>query len=109
MQTATVEPMAFAAKCPAAMIFSALLLAATRLAARADAADIAADVEVYGTLVPHVELMDSTGATPLSERAGATQVLDAAFTGINEPGRSLESHRLGSSPTRGVSLVWRKP
>jgi predicted porin len=64
-----------------------IALGANALAARAAAADIAADVEVYGTLVPHVELMETTGATPLSERASARQVADAAFTGINEPAR----------------------
>jgi len=64
-----------------------IALGANGLAARAAAADIAADVEVYGTLVPHVELMETTGATPLSERDDATQVADAAFTGIDEPAR----------------------
>jgi predicted porin len=64
-----------------------IALGANGLAARAAAADIAADVEVYGTLVPHVELMETTGATPLSERDEATQVPDAAFTGIEEPAR----------------------
>lgn len=60
---------------------------ASALAARAAAADIAADVEIYGTLVPHLELMETSGATPLAERAGARQVADAAFTGIEEPAR----------------------
>src|SRR5690349_5848222 len=62
-------------------------LGANGLAARAAAADISADVEIYGTLVPHLELIETTGATPLSERAEATQVADAAFTGIEEPSR----------------------
>jgi predicted porin len=64
-----------------------IMLGANGLAARAAAVDIAADVEIYGTLVPHLELMDTTGATALSDRAGARQVADAAFTGIEEPGR----------------------
>src|SRR5688572_31756300 len=64
-----------------------IALGANGLAARAAAADIAADVEVYGTLVPHVELIETTGATSLSERDPATQVADAAFTGIDEPAR----------------------
>jgi predicted porin len=64
-----------------------IALGANGLAARAAAADIAADVEVYGTLVPHVELIETTGATPLSERDSATQVAAAAFTGIDEPAR----------------------
>jgi predicted porin len=64
-----------------------IALGANGLAARAAAADIAADVEVYGTLVPHVELIETTGATSLSERDDATQVADAAFTGIDEPAR----------------------
>jgi predicted porin len=64
-----------------------IALGASGFAARAAAADVAADVEVYGTLVPHRELMETTGATPLSERAAATQVADAAFTGVEEPAR----------------------
>lgn len=64
-----------------------IALGANGLAARAAAADIAADVEVYGTLVPHVELIETSGATSLSERDEATQVADAAFTGIEEPAR----------------------
>lgn len=64
-----------------------IALGANGLAARAAAADISADVEIYGTLVPHLELIETTGATPLSERAEATQVADAAFTGIEEPSR----------------------
>lgn len=64
-----------------------IALGANGLAARAAAADIAADVEVYGTLVPHVELIETTGATPLGERESATQVAAAAFTGIEEPAR----------------------
>jgi predicted porin len=64
-----------------------IALGANGLAAPAAAADIAADVEVYGTLVPHVELIETAGATPLSERDEATQVTDGAFTGIEEPAR----------------------
>ena len=64
-----------------------IALAAKGLAVRASAAGVAADVEVYGTLVPHLELMDTTGATSLADRAGATQVADSAFTGIEEPAR----------------------
>ncbi len=56
-------------------------------ASRASAEGIEADVEVYGTLVPHLEYMETEGATPLGERGGATQVPDAAFTAINEPPR----------------------
>jgi predicted porin len=58
------------------------------LAARASAQEIAADVEVYGTLVPHLEYIRTTNATPLENRARATQVADAAFTGIEEPFRA---------------------
>jgi predicted porin len=57
------------------------------LAARASAQDIAADVEVYGVLVPHLEYIRTTGATPLADRASTTQVANAAFTGIDEPFR----------------------
>jgi predicted porin len=64
-----------------------IALGAQALATNAAAAEISADVEVYGTVVPHVELMNTSGATPLSERGGATQVPDAAFTGIEEPAR----------------------
>jgi predicted porin len=53
----------------------------------ASAQDIAADVEVYGVLVPHLEFMDTSGSTPLGSRGGATQVPDAAFTNIDEPAR----------------------
>src|SRR5688572_26372028 len=56
-------------------------------ATRASAAGIGADVEIYGTLVPHLELIETRGATPLAARGGATQVPDAAFTGVDEPGR----------------------
>jgi predicted porin len=56
-------------------------------ATRASAAGIGADVEIYGTLVPHLELIETRGATPLAARGGATQVPDAAFTGLDEPGR----------------------
>ncbi|HTV17564.1 MAG TPA: porin [Polyangiaceae bacterium] len=69
------------------VLVALIALAANGLAARASAAGIAADVEVYGTLVPHLELMDTNGATSLSDRASATQVADAAFTGIDEPAR----------------------
>lgn len=56
-------------------------------ASGASAQDIAADVEIYGVLVPHLEYMETRGATPLSSRAAATQVPDAAFTGVDEPAR----------------------
>ncbi len=63
------------------------VLGASGIAPPASAAGIEADVEVYGTVVPHLELIETAGATPLASRAGATQVPDAAFTGINEPPR----------------------
>jgi predicted porin len=63
------------------------VLAASGISLPASAAGIDADVEVYGTLVPHLELIETAGATPLASRGGATQVPDAAFTAINEPPR----------------------
>ena len=65
------------------------LLAATMISygARASAQAVTADVEVYGVLVPHLEYIETTGATPLAARGGASQVQDAAFTGIDEPFR----------------------
>jgi predicted porin len=62
-------------------------LATSTIAARASAEGVAADVEVYGVLVPHLEYIHTTGATPLADRADATQVADAAFTGLDEPYR----------------------
>lgn len=64
-----------------------VVLGASGLALPASAAGIDADVEVYGTVVPHLELIETAGATPLASRGGATQVPDAAFTGIDEPPR----------------------
>lgn len=53
----------------------------------ASAQEITADVEIYGTVVPHLEYMETRGATPLRSRASATQVPDAAFSGVDEPAR----------------------
>jgi predicted porin len=64
-----------------------LLAACFAVAKSASAEGINADVEVYGTLVPHLEYMETTGATSLADRAPASQVADAAFTGVEEPGR----------------------
>jgi predicted porin len=68
-------------------VFALVVLGIGGGAARASAAGIGADIEIYGTLVTHVELIETTGATPLDRRAGARQVPDAAFTGLEEPGR----------------------
>lgn len=54
---------------------------------RASAEGIKADFEVYGTLVPYVEYMDTTGGTLASRRGGATQVPVTAYTGFIEPAR----------------------
>jgi predicted porin len=62
-------------------------LALSTLATRASAEGFTADVEVYGVLVPHLEYIRTTDATPLAERASATQVADAAFSGVEEPFR----------------------
>jgi len=56
-------------------------------AARAGAEPIAADVEIYGLLMPHLEAIQTRGATSLAARDPATQVPDAAFTGLDEPTR----------------------
>src|SRR5688500_1166107 len=53
----------------------------------ASAEGIKADVEVYGTLVPHVEYMDTDGGTPSTRRPAASQVPAAAYTGFDEPAR----------------------
>jgi predicted porin len=55
--------------------------------ASAAAQDIKAAVEIYGILVPHLEYIDTEGATPLGNRPAASQVPDAAFSGIDEPAR----------------------
>jgi predicted porin len=57
------------------------------LCAHASAQEIKADVEVYGVIVPHVEYIDTDGATPSNQPAAATQVQAAAYTGIDEPAR----------------------
>lgn len=63
------------------------VLFGSSVAARASAAGIGADIEIYGTLVPHLERIETRGATSLAQRGGATQVPDAAFTGVEEPAR----------------------
>jgi predicted porin len=83
-----------------------LALALLGASGGASAQNIAADVEIYGTLVPHLEYMETTGATPLSERGGATQVADAAFTGLNEPFRFRLTQGTSNLGFRGtVDLV----
>ncbi len=86
------------------------VLMATEAAAQA----LEADVELYGTLVPHLELIATAGATSLSGRGGATQVPNAAFTGIDEPGRlrmTPGTSHLGVRGTVGLlgdalAVVW---
>jgi predicted porin len=68
-------------------MFALVMLGTSGFAVTASRADIGADIEIYGTLVPHIELIGTTSATPLAERALARQVPDAAFTGIEEPAR----------------------
>jgi predicted porin len=48
---------------------------------------IKADVEIYGVLVPHLEYMDTSGATRGAPAGAATQVAAGAYSGINEPAR----------------------
>jgi|GEM_PF-824090 len=63
------------------------VLASSCFCLRASAEGIKADIEVYGTLLPYVEYMDTTGGTPVSGRGGATQVPITAYTGFIEPPR----------------------
>jgi predicted porin len=72
----------------------------------AAAQPISADVEIYGTLVPHLEYIGTEGATPLSARADASQVPDAAFTGADEPYRGRLTQGTSNLGFRGsVNLV----
>ncbi len=63
-------------------------LCAAGAPAPAAAQNIKADVEIYGILVPHLEYIDTEGATELGSRPTADQVPNAAFTGIDEPARA---------------------
>jgi predicted porin len=64
-----------------------VLGAGVGLSSRVGAEGVKADVEIYGTLVPHLELIGTSGATDPGEGTNATQVPAAAYTGIDEPGR----------------------
>jgi predicted porin len=68
-------------------VFVLASLGAVSSASGASAQDIAADVEIYGVLVPHLEYIETRGSTPLSSRGAATQVPDSAFTDVDEPAR----------------------
>lgn len=80
----------------------------------AAAQPISADVEIYGTLVPHLEYIGTEGATPLSGRSNATQVSDAAFTGADEPYRGRLTQGTSNLGFRGsvdlageaLKVVW---
>jgi predicted porin len=65
----------------------ACALGAVSSASLAAGQEIAADVEIYGVLVPHIELIETRGSTPLGARSSATQVPDAAFNNVDEPAR----------------------
>jgi predicted porin len=67
--------------------FALVALGIGAVATRASAAGIGADIEIYGTLVPHLERIETTGATALGSRGGARQVPDGSFTNIDEPAR----------------------
>ncbi len=82
------------------------LLGSLCVSAQASAQAIKADVEIYGTLVPHLEYMDTTGATPLSQRGAATQVPDAAHTGFNEPARFRMTQGTSHLGFRGKVDLW---
>src|SRR5688500_9124222 len=45
------------------------------------------DLEVYGSLLPFLEYVGTSGATAAGYMGSATQVPAAAYTGINDPGR----------------------
>lgn len=91
-----------------------LALAILSDAASAAAQQIAADVEIYGTLVPHLEYIGTEGATPLAARGSATQVGDASFTGANEPYRARLTQGTSNLGFRGsvdlagdaLKVVW---
>lgn len=65
----------------------AYALGAVSSASLASAQGIAADVEIYGVLVPHLEYIETRGSTPLGARGSAAQVPDAAFSNVDEPAR----------------------
>jgi predicted porin len=69
------------------LIPSLVAFAGACLSTQARADGIKADVEIYGTLVPHLEYMDTTGGTPAARRGSATQVPLSAYTGYIEPAR----------------------
>jgi len=71
-------------------------------ASRAAGQQIAADVEIYGTLVPHLEYIGTEGGTPLGSRGAATQVPDAAFTGVDEPYRGRLTQGTSNLGFRGT-------
>lgn len=74
-------------------------------------------VEIYGTLVPFLEVAHTTGATPMGmfmpNTTGASQVGAAAYTGINSPTRGVMDPSTSNIGFRGgvelmnnLSVVW---
>jgi predicted porin len=45
------------------------------------------NVEFYGALLPFLEYVTASGATPIGFTGGASQVVDSLYTGINAPWR----------------------
>jgi predicted porin len=95
-------------------MFGLVALALSGQANRAAAQQISADVEIYGTLVPHLEYIGTEGATPLGARSDATQVPDAAFSGVAEPYRGRLTQGTSNLGFRGsvnlsgeaLKVVW---
>src|SRR5262245_50581423 len=45
------------------------------------------NVEFYGALLPFLEHVSTSGATPAGFTGGASQVSDSVYTGVNQPPR----------------------
>jgi predicted porin len=94
-----------------AVAFQAQSAAAQAPPAAADAPRI--DLEVYGSLLPFLEYVGTSGATEAGYVGSATQVPAAAYTGIDDPGRlrmtagtSNIGFRGGLDIVDNLRLIW---
>jgi predicted porin len=90
------------------------ILAVLCCASRASADGIHTDIEIYGTLLPTLELIDTDGGTSAANAANATQVPLASYTGFDEPRRLRMTQGTSNIGFRGsfdllgdtLSVVW---
>jgi predicted porin len=93
-------------RCAWAVVASLCIWTPLCISTSAKAEGIHADVEIYGVLVPHLELIDTSGATAAADRSAATQVPLSAYTGVNEPARLRMTQGTSHIGFRGSVDIW---